>query len=151
MKNNKLFLGFTCMSDFWQTLSGWKYSAINFLMAFCGAITGFITTYIYDDAKAVYFMAFLVGVDFLTGVFKAMKKGNFTSSRLPRAFVILLAYSLLLCMGWQASKYSVLFIWLPGLIYGGLISTLLVSTIENLYLLGLIKKDLLSKIIEKLK
>ena len=152
-KLNTLFVGFDSISDFVSTMVGWKNANINVVIAMLAGVSTFITDYIWDDASAVFFMVFLIMVDFITGVIKSIysKPKTFSSARLPRAFVILLSYCLLLCIGWNAAHYSILFIWLPGVIWGGLISTLILSIIENLIQLKIIDKTVFSAIIGKLK
>ena len=61
----------------------------------------------------------------------------------------------MLSISWNASNFSPLFIWLPGLVYGGLIGTQIVSVYENISELGYLPKGLLydikDRIIEKIK
>lgn len=150
-KNHNSYLGFDSITDFLQTVFGFKHKATNLYLAAVAGLTSFITNYIWDDAGAVYFMFFLVGADFITGIYKAKKNKVFSSTRFPRAFVSLLVYCLLLAVSWNSANYSSLFTWLPGLMYGGIISTLLLSLIENLQSSGLLKFDLLQLIKDKLK
>lgn len=152
-KNNTLFVGFSSIQDFVQTALGWKNASINLIIACIAGISTFITNYIWDDASAVFFMVFLIAVDFITGVARSIrsKPKSFSSARMPRAFVILVAYCLLLSIGWNAAHFSVLFIFLPGVIWGGLISTLILSILENLILLKIIDKTIFSSVIDKLK
>lgn len=152
-KHNTCFIGFDSITDFVSTAVGWKNHSINIVIAMLAGVSTFITDYIWDDASAVFFMFFLVVVDFITGVIKSIysKPRTFSSSRLPRAFVILLSYCLLLSIAWNAAHFSVLFLWLPGLIWGGIISTLILSIIENLILLKILDKSAFSAILQKLK
>lgn len=150
-KNHNSYLGFDSLSEFFTTVFGLKNSVINLYFAGVAGLTSLITNYIWDDSSAVYFMAFLVASDFISGVYKAKKKKVFSSTRFPRAFVSLLIYCLLLAVSWHAAKHSGLFAWLPGAMYGGIISTLILSLIENLQALGFVKFDLLQTIREKLK
>jgi phage-related holin len=143
---NTAMVGFESFNDLLQTIFGLKHKALTFYVASVAATSSFITNYIWDDSSAVYFLVFLLTIDFITGVWKSIKSNKFCSSRLPRAFVTLLVYCLMLSIGWNAAKYSIMFIWLPGVIYGGLISTLLVSVIENLMELGYLPKELYNKL-----
>lgn len=150
-KNHNSYLGFDSFSEFITTVFGLKNSVVNLYFAIVAGLTSLITNYIWDDSSAVYFMAFLVAADFLSGIWKAKKNKVFSSTRFPRAFVSLLIYCLLLAVSWNAAKHSVLFVWLPGATFGGIISTLILSLIENLQALGFVKFDLLSTIKDKLK
>jgi hypothetical protein len=145
------WIGFQSLTDYFTSLLGIKTIKLNMVFAILFSVTGFIQNYIFNNAQAVYFMLFLLGVDFVTGIYKAVKSGNFSSSRLPRVFVITLSYSLMLAISWNAAKYSEIFSFLPGVVYGGLIATLLVSIFENLYLLGLLPKSFFDSVMSKLK
>ena len=57
----------------------------------------------------------------------------------------------MLGISWNAANYSKLFIWLPGLVYGGLIGTQIVSVYENIAELGYLPKGLLYQIKDKIK
>ena len=151
MKENKLILGFENTKELFSSILGLKNSFINFLLAMITASSSFITQYIWDDATAVYFMLFLIVVDASTGIWKSIKYRTFSSSKLPRVLVISIIYVLMLAISWNAAKHSTLFIWLPGLVYGGLIGTPLVSIYENFAELGYVPKGLLYDIKEKIK
>jgi len=151
MKENKLILGFESTKELFSSILGLKNSFINFLLAMITASTSFITQYIWDDASAVYFMLFLIIVDASTGIWKSIKYRTFSSSKLPRVLVISIIYVLMLAISWNAAKHSTLFIWLPGMVYGGLIGTPLVSIYENFAELGYVPKGLLYDIKEKIK
>lgn len=151
MKENKLILGFENTKELFSSILGLKNSFINFLLAMITASSSFITQYIWDDATAVYFMLFLIVVDASTGIWKSIKYRTFSSSKLPRVLVISIIYVLMLAISWNAAKHSTLFIWLPGMVYGGLIGTPLVSIYENFAELGYVPKGLLYDIKEKIK
>jgi phage-related holin len=151
MKENKLILGFESTSELFSSILGLKNSFINFILAACTALTSFITQYIWDDASAVYFLLFLILIDAGTGVWKSIRHRSFSSSKLPRVLVISIIYVLMLAISWNAAKHSELFIWLPGMVYGGLIGTPLVSIYENFAELGYVPKGLIYDIKEKLK
>lgn len=149
-KDNHLMLGFANFGDFLQSLLGLKNTLLNFIFGFLAVLPTFISSYIYDDYKAVYFMYTLVIIDASTGILRAFKNKTFSSSRLPRIFVITLCYTVMLAMSWNAAKFSSMFLYLPGFIYGGLIATLLISVFENFMLLGLINKQIYFSIKNKL-
>lgn len=151
IQENKLILGFSSLREFFECLVGIKSFVFNGTVALVTMFTSFITHYIWNDAQAVYFMLFLIGVDALTGIWKAYVYKTFSSSRLPRIFVISTIYVLMLAISWNAAIYSSLFVWLPGMVYGGLIGTLIVSIYENLAQLGYLPKGLLYDIKDKIK
>jgi len=151
MKENKLILGFESTQELFSSILGLKNSFINFILAVCTAFTSFVTQYIWDDASAVYFLLFLIIVDAGTGVWKSVRNRTFSSSKLPRVLVISIIYVLMLAISWNAAKHSELFLWLPGMVYGGLVGTPLVSIYENFAELGYVPKGLLYDIKEKIK
>lgn len=151
MKENKLILGFENAKELFSSILGLKNYFVNFILAMITASSSFITQYIWDDASAVYFMLFLIIIDASTGIWKSIKNRTFSSSKLPRVLVISIIYVLMLAISWNAAKHSTLFIWLPGMVYGGLIGTPLVSIYENFAELGYVPKGLLYDIKEKIK
>jgi phage-related holin len=137
-KNNHLMLGFISWHELFDKIIGIKQSVFNFFLAMAAVTTTFINNYVWDDAKAIYFMLFLIAIDACTGVLKAVKNKSFSSSRLPRILVIMVVYTALLAISWNISKFSPFYYWLPGALYGGFIATLIVSVFENLHELNII-------------
>jgi phage-related holin len=151
IQENKLILGFSGLKDLASCLFGVKNLFFNFITITIATLTTFITEYIWDDAKAVYFMLFLIAIDAATGIWKAYTFKRFSSSRLPRIFVISIIYVLMLAISWNSAKYSELFLWLPSMVYGGLMGTLIVSIYENFAELGYLPKGLLYDIKDRIK
>lgn len=151
IQENDKILGFSSFSEFFQCLLGLKSIFINSLFALATTITSFITNYVWDDAKAVYFLVFIIALDASTGIWKAIHYKTFRSAKLPRIFVIATIYVLMLSVSWNSAKFSPLFLWLPGAVYGGLLGTQLVSIYENLSELGYLPKGLFYDIIERIK
>lgn len=149
-KNNHLMLGFISWHELFDKIVGVKQSVFNFFIAMVAVITTFINNYVWDDAKAIYFMLFLICFDAATGIYKSIKNKTFSSSRLPRILVIMVIYTSLLAVSWNISKYSPFYYWLPGALYGGFIATLVVSIFENLHALNLIPERLYQTIKSKL-
>ena len=151
IQENDKILGFSNFNEFIQCLLGLKSAFINGLFAFAATLTTFITDYIWDDAKAVYFLVFVIALDAITGVWKALHYRTFKSAKLPRIFVIAIIYVLMLSLSWNSANFSPLFVWLPGAVYGGLLGTQLVSIYENLSELGYLPKGVFYDIIDKIK
>jgi hypothetical protein len=137
-KNNHLMLGFISWHELFDKIIGIKQSVFNFFIAMAAITTTFINNYVWDDAKAIYFMLFLISFDAATGIYKSIKNKTFSSSRLPRILVIMVIYTTLLAISWNISKFSPFYYWLPGALYGGFIATLIVSIFENLHELKMI-------------
>jgi hypothetical protein len=150
-KNNHLMLGFISWHELFEKIIGIKQLAFNFFLAMAAVLTTFINDYVWNDAKAVYFMLFLISFDALTGVSKSIKNKTFSSARLPRILVIMIVYTSLLALSWNISKFSPLYYWLPGALYGGFIATLIVSIFENLHALNLIPDRLYDMVKSKLE
>ena len=149
--NSKHLMGYDSLTDFFNTNLGFSSLKFNSLMAIILSISGFITNYIYDSYQAVYFMVFLLMIDSITGIWKAIKKGIFSSRKMPRVLLTMVFYVLLLSISWNAAKYSDLFNWLPGLMYGGLISTSMVSIMENIHELGFLPNSIYTILKQRLK
>lgn len=149
-KNNHLMLGFESFTDFWNSMIGAGHTVVNAIGIIVALFTTFLTKYVWDSAGAVYFMLFLVLFDAFTGIMKSFKQKTFSSSRLPRILVIMVVYTTLLGISWNISKYSPFYYFLPAVLYGGFIMTLLVSVFENLYILNMIPKSMYDVIKEKI-
>lgn len=149
-KHNNLFFGFESISDFISSLLGIKNYFINSAFAFVATLTTFITSYVWDSASAVYFMFFLIAVDAITGIAKAIKNKTFSSARLPRILVITVSYCVLLAIAWNAAQYSIWFKFLPSVVFGGLIGTLIISILENFAILGIIERGLFYSLRDKI-
>jgi len=142
-------LGFKSIQDFFSTLII-KNCTLNITFSSLAIFTTFITKYVYDDASAIYFLFFLLIVDFITGVACSIKNKSFGSARLMRIVATLITYVLVLSISWNAAKYSLWFIFLPGLVYGLMIGTQIISILENLMKLKLIKREFYNKIKNKI-
>jgi hypothetical protein len=149
-KNNHLMLGFISWHELFDKIIGIKQLVFNFFLAMAAVMTTFINDYVWDDAKAIYFMLFLIIFDAATGIYKSLKNKTFSSSRLPRILVIMVIYTSLLAISWNISKFSPFYYWLPGALYGGFIATLIVSIFENLHALNIIPDRLYQMIKSKL-
>lgn len=152
MKNlpNNTFFGFVSVADFIYTFTGFKYKAFIAISSIIGAISSFITGYIYKSAEAVYFLLFLLFCDLITACYRAWKTNTFTSKRLPRVLILMLSYCLALALAWNASIYVPLLSWLPGFLYAGFVSVLFVSNLENLVYSKLLPGKILSEIKDKI-
>lgn len=149
-KNNHLMLGFVSWHELLNKIMGIKQSVFNLIVASITGLTTFINNYVWDDAKAIYFMLFLISVDAITGISKAIKHKTFSSARLPRILVIMVIYTTLLAISWNVSKFSKLYEFLPGVLYGGFIATLMISIFENLHELELIPDRIYTVVKSKL-
>jgi len=149
-KDNDLMLGYANHHDLLSTIFGLKIMGLNAIASAFAVITTFITSYIWDDAKAIYLLLALISIDATTGILKAIKSKTFSSARLPRILVIMIAYTTMLGIAWNISKVSPFYNFLPAILYGGFVSTLIVSVFENLHELNIISDKMHNIIIEKL-
>lgn len=164
MKTNHI-LGFTSFEDFLSSFLGLKNAIIHFFFAFFFALSTFFSDWVYSEAEPVFVLCFLYFLDVVSGLAKSVSikhKHNpdrafimnfiyaINSSKLMRSFVSLTAAIALLSASYWIGKNSTLFIWLPGLVLGGLYSTQFISILENLNEAGLIKASFVSWIKEKI-
>lgn len=149
-KNNHLMLGFFSWHELFDKIIGLKQLVFNGCIATIAVITTFINDYVWNDAKAIYFMLFLISFDAMTGISKSIKNKTFSSARLPRILVIMVVYTTLLAMSWNISKFSQFYNWLPGALYGGFMATLIVSIFENLHELKIVPDRIYSLVKAKL-
>jgi len=140
--NNRSFLGFESMSDFLASLFRFKHWSTNSLIAFVGALTSFITGYMWDTSSAVYTLWALMGADWITGVFKSMKVGVFNSYRFWRMPIYFVATSFILSISWWISKGSTLFFFLPSITMAGFYGVYLTSLLENCGEIGILPQPL---------
>lgn len=144
-------LGYDSFQDFFSTLVGNASGKLLLTISFIAGLSGFITDYIYSDAKAIYFLLAILGIDVVTGVLNSLKQGTFCSRRLPRILGVTLSYILVLSIGWNAAKHVPELAFVPGAIYGVMVTTVIVSILENLNELGLIGKGILNIFKSKIK
>ena len=142
--NSTSFLGFESIPDFLDSLFRFKHWSLNTTIALCGALTTFVTGYMWDTASAVYTLWALMGADWATGIYKSMKKGEFNSYRLFRMPVYYVATSFILSICWWIEKSNVLFFFLPSVIMAGFYGVYLTSFFENCGEIGLLPKPLVS-------
>ncbi len=132
-KDNKLMLGYENFMDLVSSAFGTSHLALNITGGFIAAMTTFITQYIWDDSRAIYTLLGIITLDACTGIMRAIKHKTFSSGRLPRILVIMVLYTGLLSIGWNLAKISPFYGWIPSLLYGGFVTTLIISIIENLH------------------
>lgn len=151
MVGNTLIFGFKSFKELFSTIFGFKTIGFNLSLSFFATTNAFIQDYIYDDAKAVYFLVFLILFDAVTGVWKAIKQRVFCSARLPRILILLVLYVMILGISWNAARFSDFYFWLPPVMYGGMMGTLIVSIFENLMELGYIPNSLYQTVKNRIK
>lgn len=150
IKDNNLMLGYCSLGDLCDSAFGLNHKMTNLLLASIGGITAFITSYVYDDAQAIYVLMGMIAFDSMTGIMKALKYGTFSSAKLPRILVIMVTYITLLSLGWNLAKVNDLFNWVPGCLYFGFVTTLAISIIENLHALNIISDNVYAYIKNKM-
>jgi len=151
MKHNTTILGYDSFNDFANTNFGISSIKLNIFLSIFGGLTSFITSYIYNDAAAVYFLVFLLFMDFVTGVCRAAILNRFSSARMPRIALTSILYLGLLAISWNLSKYAPIYDFLPGAIYAVFVGTLFKSLIENLKDIGLLPKGIYNAIMKVIK
>lgn len=151
VKDNNLMCGYISFADLFKSAFGTEHMHTNLIMAFIGGLTAFITSYIYDDAQAIYVLMGMIAFDSLTGILKALKHNTFSSAKLPRILVIMLLYTCLLSLGWNLAKVHDIFSWVPGTLYFGFVTTLVISIIENLHALNVISDNVYCYIKKKMR
>lgn len=139
---DKNTLGFHSLSDFADSLFRFKDWSITSLVAIGGALTTFITGFIWDSPSAVWTLWALMAADWVTGVYKSMRKKEFISYKLFRMPLYFIATSFLLGISWWMAKGSVMFALLPGIVIAGFYSVYFLSLAENLGEIGLLPKTL---------
>lgn len=148
---DKLFaspaIGFIDGNDFFSTLLGSASAKIVGIMATIGGIISACSGYVYSDKNAIYFLAVLLMLDALTGIANSFYHKTFASQRLPRVLGVAVSYFLLLSIATQAAKVNEALTFLPGSLYLGFVTVILVSLVENLGEMGLLPKSLVKKIL----
>ena len=106
-----------------------------------GAITGFVTNWVYDSAEAYYALIALIFTDHLSGMYLAYKNNRFETRKAARIFWTVCSHTALLVFGCNLAKGSVALFWLDETIFVPLCLVNLISLVKNLSLLGFVKKD----------
>lgn len=161
MKFADHIFGFNSTEDLFSTLLGLKHWLGVGLISFIGAISSFLTSYIYDDLRAIGVLVALLSFDVITGIVKSYtKRGgkgwkefvlSIKSNRLMRGFLILTLQICLLAICWNVGLVFPILSFLAGLVYFGLASTQIISISENLYEAKIIKFNLPGQIKDKVK
>lgn len=141
-KDNFLMLGYENINDMISSAFGTKQLAVSIMGGLIAMSSTFITDYVWDDARAIYTLIAIILIDAFTGITRAVKQKTFSSARLPRILVIIIIYTGLLSIGWNLSHISQLYSWIPSILYGGFVTTLLISIFENCYGIGIIPENL---------
>lgn len=129
-----------------QSVSGWNVrepvlAAIGFGGFAIGAITGFVSNWIFDPAISYFALIGVLIADHVTGVALALKRNDFQTKKAARIFWTLLSHTALLMFATAVSKGSASLFWLNEGIFVPLVLINLVSLVKNLSLLGFIKKS----------
>lgn len=135
------YFGFSNFQDFFQHLLGLRSWAANATVALFAATTTFITSYIWDTPSAIYTLWGLMILDWIVGVYNAAKNKSFSSRRFPRMIVYLFLTSCMIAISWWLAKSSILFYFLPAIVYGGFCSVYFISLVENFAILGVLPKN----------
>jgi len=156
--------GFNSSQDLFNTLLGLKNWLAVGLISFFGAVTSFITSYVYNDVRSIGVLVALLTFDVITGIVKSYTKRaeqgksgwfefilSIKSNRLMRGFLILVLQICLLAICWNIGLVFPLLSFLSGLVYFGLATTQIISISENLYEAKIIKFNLPRQIKEKVK
>lgn len=161
MKFANHVFGFFSTEDFFSTLLGLKNWIAVGAVSVIGAISSFITAYVYDDLKAVMVLVALLSFDVVTGIIKSYTKReskgwkelvlSIKSNRLMRGFLILACQIVLLAICWNVGLVFPILSFVAGFVYFGLVTTQLISISENLYAAKIIKFNLPSQLKEKFK
>lgn len=146
----KGFFGYDSIADIANTLGmTYNWLTLKLSLVTTAMISTFITSYIYNDEKAVYLLMVLFLIDFVTGVAKSIKNSKFSSYKMGRVLPIFVAAMTLLSISWHLSTVSWVYSFLPSIVYTFISSTLLVSFVENLGELGVLDKQLIRAIKER--
>ncbi len=106
-----------------------------------GAISAFVSNWIYDSAEAYYALIGVIFVDHLSGMYLAYKNNRFETRKATRIFWTVCSHTALLIFGCNLAKGSVALFWLDETIFVPICLVNLISLVKNLSLLGFIKKE----------
>ncbi len=106
-----------------------------------GALTSFVTGWVFDPAASYFALIGLIAADHVTGVILALRHNRFETRKAVRIFWTLLSHTGLLLFATNLSKGSDALFWLNEGVFVPLVLVNLFSLIKNLSLLGYLKKD----------
>jgi hypothetical protein len=128
---NKDFLGFVDWGDFFTSFLGIKYLPLNIAVSSIAVISSYITEVVWESAEAIYFLYALMGLDWFTGLYNAIKTKTYWSRKNFRMPIYFIATTLLLMIAFNAAKYSIIYKPMPAIVYGGFLSVYISSILEN--------------------
>lgn len=122
---------------------GWS-TYMQYIAFVVGVLTQLITGFIWVSAPPVYFLWSLILIDFFTGILRAaLVKKDFGSKRFPKVIITLFGSTLMLYIAHQSSLHlSILYHFFPPFVFAVMVSTQIISIIENLSQLGVLPKEL---------
>jgi hypothetical protein len=147
MKEPNVF-GFTSVEDFMESflrLKQWTFNATGALMATMGT---FITGYMWDSEAAVWTLWALMGADWMTGIGKSIKNGEFVSYKIFRMPIYYVATSFIISITWWMGKANLIFVPLPAIAMGGFYAVYFSSLLENMAELELLPPKMI-KLLER--
>lgn len=147
---NTTFLGFNSLSDYLQTVIGWKYKTCVIISAFIAGVVGFIENWIYPKPELIYLLLVLLIMDVVTAVIRSVKNKTLSSRRLPRIVGVVFTYCTLIALSWHMALYQDIFAWLPAFLFTAFYSTLFLSIVENVVEIGWLPGTILVEIKEKI-
>ncbi|NHE57964.1 phage holin family protein [Cyclobacterium plantarum] len=106
--------------------------------------------FLFISEIGVYFLMALYGIDFLTGIIKAIITKNLVSKRFPRFLFTMLSALLILSILKYAGMFVVVFYPLYSIFYGVFVGQQIISIVENLTALKLLPLEVLNKIKSKI-
>ena len=123
---------------------------IKVLVGFISAMLGYMEVIIFENIDMFRAISFVVFIDFVFGVIKAIKFGRFRVNRAMKVVYYLVSYWMILFVVLSIEKSHSSAFWLSEAVFLPIIIFQLISALKNASLIGAIPQGLLLKILESI-
>ena len=123
---------------------------IKFVVGFISAMLGYMEVIIFENIDMFRAISFVVFIDFVFGVIKAIKFGRFRVNRAMKVVYYLVSYWMILFVVLSIEKSHSSAFWLSEAVFLPIIIFQLISALKNASLIGAIPQGLLLKILESI-
>lgn len=123
---------------------------IKVLVGFISAMLGYMEVIIFENIDMFRAISFVVFIDFIFGVAKAIKFGRFRVNRAMKVVYYLVSYWMILFVVLSIEKSHSSAFWLSEAVFLPIIIFQLISALKNASLIGAIPQGLLLKILESI-
>jgi phage-related holin len=143
MKIKEYMLSVMHLKTYWDLL-------VNIVVASVAGVLGYFHLIYLNDPNVFQAIAWVVGVDYVLGMARALKHNSFETHKSLKIIWYLVVYAILAAMVLKIEDGFPSAFWLSEAFLMPILLGQVVSAAKNAYLLGVIKNEQLGQILEKI-